>query len=73
MFASLKTEIIRKQPLLLRKRNLLKVDVDKQVLLVTKLQENEIYQAKVELENLEKTIVEVPAVDVSGLKEQEQQ
>jgi DNA repair exonuclease SbcCD ATPase subunit len=71
--ASLKTEVqtLENNLAIEEKKSTPGVDVDKQVLLVTKLQENEIYQAKkVELENLEKTIVEVPAVDVSDLKEQ---
>jgi len=46
-------------------------DVDKQVLLTNKLLENSIYQAKKqELSTVQDSIVEVPVVDVSDLKEQ---
>ena len=46
-------------------------EVDKSVLLTNKLLENEVYQSKKqELETLQATIIEVPAVDVSDLKAQ---
>lgn len=46
-------------------------DVDKTLLLTNKLLENSIYQAKKkELEEVQYSIVEVPLVDVSDLKEQ---
>ena len=46
-------------------------DVDKTLLLTNKLLENSIYQAKKkELEEVQYSIVEVPQVDVSDLKEQ---
>ena len=46
-------------------------DVDKTLLLTNKLLENSIYQAKKkELEEVQSSIVEVPLVDVSDLKEQ---
>lgn len=46
-------------------------EVDKSVLLTNKLIENTVYQAKkLELETVQNSIVEVPVVDVSDLKEQ---